>query len=116
MRDIQDARERQHPLALELLERARAGEVELAFAPQGKRLDVDGNLEHQLDQVIAEHGLTELPQLAYLSDVTYLSDAFYLGACVEGFREAWDAVAKSWGTHDGKAPPGHADSMHVTRS
>lgn len=101
-----------HRLAVRLFELAKDGEVELATAPQGYRLDADGDLADQLTRVLAQEDVPTMRQLAYPSDVTYPGEDLYPGAFVDGFGGAWSEIVASWGTHEGR-PPGEADRFHV---
>jgi hypothetical protein len=108
---LKPARSR-HQLAVELFARHRAGTVRLAIAPQGHRLDADGKLSQQIQQLIGDEAIVELPQLAYLSSQTYPSPTLFPGAFVPGFGEAWAQIIATWKTHEGR-PPGNTDRMHV---
>jgi hypothetical protein len=96
--------------AVALFDLARQGEVELSTAPQGYRLDVEGELADRLREVFATEGVREANQLAYPSSVTFLP--FILGHTARGFPEVWDRVAATWRSHEGKLP-GDADRFHV---
>lgn len=82
-RDYLDARRERHARAVELVELARKGAVELSTAPQGYRLDASGDLAEQLRAMFANEGVTQAPQLAYASDVRYPSFNLIPGAYVE---------------------------------
>lgn len=114
-RDILELGRRRHALAMELCGWAQAGDVELAVAPQGHRLDADadGDLGEQLRAMFADEGIAESRQLAYPSPVTYPSPDLSPGQYVAGFGEAWEKVAATWGSHDGKEPPGIKDQLHI---
>jgi hypothetical protein len=71
VRDYQEPTSERHPHAVALFDLARRGEVELLTAPQGYRLDVQGDLAEQLRETFAGEGVGEAPQLAYVSEVTY---------------------------------------------
>ena len=111
-RDYLDSRREGHVHAVELFALARKGELELAAAPQGYRLDAQGNLAEKLRATFATESVAVAPQLAYPSEVTYPSEDLFPGAYVEGFGEAWADVAATWRSHEGKPPEG-ADRFHV---
>lgn len=103
-----------HASARALVELAVAGEVEIAVAPQGWRLDVpDGEWKTRLDELIVDGTVTQMPQLAYPSEVTFPGADLIPGHVVKGLPQAWAMVSASWGTHDGKEPPGDEDRLHV---
>jgi hypothetical protein len=107
VRDYLDPDQDRYALAVELFALARRGEVELAAAPQGYRLDVKGgDLADDLREAFEREEVLEARQVARVSEVTYLP--FVLGHYVEGFAEAWTTIADGWA----KAP-GHADFFHV---
>jgi hypothetical protein len=111
-RDLLDPKEPRHALAHELIALARSGQVDVAVAPQGHRLDADGDLGEQLRQLFLDEGISETPQLAYPSEVTFPSESLHLGHVVHGFREAWDNIISDWRSHEGK-PPKKKDRMHI---
>jgi hypothetical protein len=111
-RDYLDPQRERHPHAVELFGLARKGEIELAAAPQGYRLDAQGNLAETLRATFAIESVAIPPQLAYTSEVTYPSEDLFPGAYVEGFGEAWAAVIATWQSNEGKPPEG-ADRFHV---
>jgi hypothetical protein len=110
--DFVDGERARHARAVELFELARQGAVELSTAPQGYRLDANGNLAQQFKSAFEEQGVAEAPQLAYASEVTFPSEDLIPGAFVDGFAEAWEAVVVSWRTHEWK-PPQIGDRFHV---
>ena len=74
---VDDERRRErHEQAVLLFALFRAGEVELAIAPQGHRLDAEGDLAEQLRAMLVDEGVEEAPQLAYVSEVTYPAETF----------------------------------------
>jgi len=111
-RDFLDPKRERHELAKQLFVLAQAGEVELAVAPQGHRLDVEENLAEQLRATFAGEGVEETRQLARVSGATYPSANLFPGQYVHDFDEAWDGVAATWRSHEGK-PPKLADRFHV---
>jgi hypothetical protein len=111
-RDLLDPKRERHGLATELFALAASGEVELAVAPQGHRLDAEGDLAEQLRATFADEGVEEAPQLAYASEVTFPSENLFVGHYVAGFAEAWDGIVATWRSHEGK-PPKLADGFHV---
>jgi hypothetical protein len=111
-RDFLEPQRPRHALATNLFALAKIGDVELAVAPQGHRLDAHGDLAEQLRALFTDEKVTEAPQLAYLSEVTYPSENLYPGQFVAGFSEAWNKVIATWRSHEGK-PPQMADRMHV---
>jgi hypothetical protein len=111
-RDYLDARRAGHSDAVALFELARSGEVELATAPQGYRLDVRGDLAEQLQAAFENEGVRQAPQLSYPSAVTYPGKDLFPGRYVEGFGEAWSVVVEDWRSHERKPPTG-PDRFHV---
>ena len=111
VRDFLDDRRDGHKLARELFGR-NGSEVDLAIAAQGHRLDADGLLGGELQEALAQKGIAETRQLAYLSDETYPADDLYPGQVVEGFQEAWDEIIGDWRTHESKVPQS-PDDFHV---
>jgi hypothetical protein len=112
-RDYLDPRRAGHINAATLFELARQGEIELTTAPQGYRLDVEGDLAEQLRATFSHEDVSEARQLAYVSEVTFVGDDLIVGHVVEGFADAWNDVVASWRTADGKEPPQTADRFHV---
>ena len=109
-----DDRER-HGDALRLLEAAERRDVELGVPPQGWLADVrgqfGGELAERVRALLARPGVVALPQVARLSDVTFPAEDLLPGAYVDGFPEAWDAIAANWrgpGTR-----PGNFDRWYV---
>jgi len=110
---VDDERRRErHEQAVLLFALFRAGEVELAIAPQGHRLDAEGDLAEQLRAMLVDEGVEEAPQLAYVSEVTYPAENLYPGQYVDGFADAWDDIVATWRSHGGK-PPKLADRFYV---
>lgn len=109
--DDEKRRER-HKQAAVLLALAEAGEVELAIAPQGYRLDAQGDLAEQLRTLFSGQGVEEARQLASVSEVTYPSEDLSPGQYVDGFAHAWDLIIGTWRSHEWK-PPKLADRFHV---
>ena len=107
-----ERRRERHEQAVLLFDLAEAGEVELAIAPQGHRLDAEGSLAEQLRTLFASEGIEETRQLAYVSEVTYVGEDLIVGQYVEGFAEAWDMIAADWHSHEWK-PPALADRFHL---
>ena len=109
-----DDRER-HGDALRLLAAAERGDVELGVPPQGSLADLrgqfDGELAERVQALLARPGVVALPQVARLSDVTFLGEDLLLGAYVDGFQEAWNAIAANW-RGPGKRP-GNFDRWYV---
>lgn len=89
-----------HGAALKLLELAERGEVELGVPPQGSLADLagrfGGGLDERVKSLLKLPGVVGLPQIARLSDITFPSPTLIPGAYVDGFSEAWNAVATSW--------------------
>lgn len=113
-RDVLEPGRTHHPQGLQLLAMAERGEVVLAVAPQGHRLDRrEADLVERLQSVLP--GVTELPQVARVSRGTRPAVGFMPGQLVEGFVEAWSQVAKTWNPNEWKAlvPPGVNDRYHV---
>jgi hypothetical protein len=97
--------------AQELFALARRGDVELAIAPQGYRLDVRGELAEQLDAVLRSNNVAEARQLAYPSEVTFPGPNLLPGAVVPDFRNAWEAVLATWNGPGSQADD--RDALHV---
>lgn len=105
--DYLDPEQGRHALAVELFALAERGEVELATAPQGYRLDVKGGeLAEQVRESFEREQVRQARQVARVSEVTFLP--FTLGHYFEGFVEAWAAIAEGW-----RRAPGGADRFHV---
>jgi hypothetical protein len=111
-RDYLDERREGHADAAAVFELARRGEVDIATAPQGYRLDATGELETQLRDLLTQEDVRDTIQLAYPSKVTYPGEGLIPGAYVKGFGEAWNRVTATWRPHEFKAP-GPADRLHV---
>jgi hypothetical protein len=107
-RDYLDSRRSRHADALALFELARSGELELAAAPQGYRLDVEGDLAEKLRGVFEREEVRPTRQVARVSEVTYPGSDLIVGHYVEGFVEAWAQIAENWPN-----APGDADRLHV---
>jgi hypothetical protein len=109
-----DERER-HDDAQTLLKRAERGDVELGVPPQGWLADIAGQFGGELAEhvhgLLVRPGVVELPQVARLSDVTFPGENLLPGAYVEGFQEAWNAIAADW-NGPGKRP-GDFDRWYV---
>jgi hypothetical protein len=102
-----------HDHAVALFELARRGEVELATAPQGYRLDArQGDLARQLQAAFASEGVGQARQVARVSEVTFPGEDLFPGHYDERFAEAWDQIAGGWPSHERK-PPRLADRFHV---
>lgn len=111
-RDYVDLCRPRHARALELFELARQGSIELSTAPQGYRLDANGDLAKQMNATFAIERVARAPQLAYASEATFPGDDLMVGAYVPGFAEAWNAVATSRPPSN-KWPPGIPDRFHI---
>jgi hypothetical protein len=118
MTAIRDAtyEEREHHRdALRLLELAERGDVELGVPPQGSLADLrgqfGGELAEQVQGLLARPGIVGLPQVARLSDVTFPGQNLLPSAYVEGFHEAWDAIAADWNGPGQR--PGEFDRWYV---
>jgi hypothetical protein len=102
----EDDRER-HGDARRLLELAERGEVELSLPPRGSLADLrgqfGGELAERVHGLLAQPGVIGLPQLARLSHVTFPGDNLLPSAYVDGFHEAWNAIAAAW-NGSGKRP------------
>ncbi|HKD33416.1 MAG TPA: hypothetical protein VKB73_08095 [Gaiellaceae bacterium] len=101
-----------HRDAVELFDLARRGEVELATAPQGYRLDVEGNLAGQLRKALERERVAPTRQVAGVGPATYPGPDLIVGHYVEGFPEACDRIVASWRSHEGRPPEG-PDRLHV---
>jgi hypothetical protein len=108
VRDYLDPTRPGNVLAKALFELARRGEVELATAPQGYRLDVDGDLAEQLRETFDREKVGQARQVARVSEVTYPGEDLIVGNYVEGFVEAWGQIATNWPN-----APGPGDRFHV---
>jgi hypothetical protein len=112
--DLCDSSRSGHKYAKTLLELAEVGEVEVAIAPQGWRLDVpDGKWKERLDDLITKGVVTYLPQLSYPSEVTFPSNDLIPGNVVKGLSEAWEQVSATPGPSDPQTPPDNKDRLHV---
>jgi hypothetical protein len=98
--------------ALVLFELARRGEVELVLAPQGHRLDADGDLAAELEHLVGSGEVGEAQQLSYPSAVTYPGEDFYPGHVVDGFAAAWSQVVADWRSHE-RTAPGDTDRWYI---
>jgi hypothetical protein len=111
-----DPRRAGHADASRLIAAAARGDVELAVPPQGSLADLHGryggDLARDIATLLSQPGVVELPQVARVSDVTFPADNLFPGHVVEGFAEAWSAVATDWKTHQG-ALPGAADRWYL---
>ncbi len=100
IRDAMYADRERHRDALRLLEAAERRDVELGVPPQGWLADVrgqfGGELAERVRALLARPGVVALPQVARLSDVTFPAQDLLPGAYVDGFEEAWDAIADNW--------------------
>jgi hypothetical protein len=112
VRDFLDPRRDGHSAAVELFDLARRGEVELATAPQGYRLDVAGDLAEQLREALEREDVRPTRQVARLSEVTFPGSGLYPGHYAEGFPEACDRIVATWRSHEGRPPEG-PDFWHV---
>lgn len=86
--------------------------VELAMAPQGRRLDADESLQREVEQLCENKNITELRQLAYLSEATFPSTDLLPGQVVPAFQKDWDAALAAWRTHEGPMPR-YPDNLHL---
>lgn len=111
-RDYLDSRRRGHVDAVVLFDLARSGFVELATAPQGYRLDVQGTLSTQLRSLLNSEGVLWLPQVARVSKATYPSKNLYPGAYISYLPEAWNSITAKWQSHERKPPQGE-DFLHI---
>jgi len=103
-RDYVDPKRSGHAGAVALFACARRGEVELATAPQGYRLDVRDELAEQLRDAFADEGIKQARQVARVSEVTFPGASLYPGHHDERFAEAWRKVVANWHTHEWKPP------------
>jgi hypothetical protein len=112
---VYDDRER-HSYGSKLMLLAERGDIELGVPPQGWLADLrgqfGGDLADRIRELLSRPGVVELPQLARLSAVTFPSENLLPGYYVEGFSEAWDAIAGAWKTHLGRCP-GDLDRWYV---
>lgn len=99
------------PEARELFARARHGEVELAAASSGYVVELWGDLEKQIGEMLDAEGVSGTAQLAY-PNVMYPGKNAFPGAYVAGLRQAWDAILADWKTHEGGKPEDE-DWLHV---
>ncbi len=110
IRDVVFEDRERHSNGSKLLLLAERGDVELGVPPQGSLADLreqfGGDLAERIEALLARPGVVGLPQLSRLSDVTFPSKNLLPGYYVEGFNEAWEQVAGTWKTHQGKCPGG----------
>jgi predicted nucleic acid-binding protein len=107
--DFLDPEAERHEHATALFELAERGEVELATAPQGYRLDLTrGRSDKQLREAFEREEVRATRQVARVSEVTYPGADLIVGHYVQGFAEAWDRIAENW-----PRAPGPADRLHV---
>jgi hypothetical protein len=115
IRDAAYANRERHGDARNLLELAARGKVELGVPPQGSLADLQGHLRGELADSVRElldrPGVTRLPQIARVSQVTFPGKDLRVGACVDGFPEAWAAITADW-NGPGKRP-GNVDRWYV---
>ena len=115
IRDATEDDRLRHGDAVRLLELAERGDVELGVPPQGWLADLrgefGGELAKRVEALLGMPGVVGLPQIARLSDVTFPSPNLFPGAYVDGFSEAWHAVAASW--HGPGHRPGAFDRWYI---
>jgi predicted nucleic acid-binding protein len=100
--DFLDEAGDRHALAEELLDLAECGEVELAVAPQGYRMERRGDTTEQVREAFQRKGVVQARQIARVSEVTFPGPDLFPGNYVEGFAEACAGSS-----------PGPADRFHV---
>src|SRR5215218_1738905 len=110
-RDFLEPKRAHHQEAVALFE-LNGSSVELAMGPQGTLVDADGELRQEIVQLLSDQNVGELEQLAYLSEATFPSSSLYPGQLVDGFKDDWMAILKSWKTDKGR-PPEYPDDFHV---
>jgi hypothetical protein len=100
--DFLDPEAERHEHATALFELAERGEVELATAPQGYRLDLTrGRSDKQLREAFEREEVRATRQVARVSEVTYPGADLIVGHYVQGFAEAWDRIARTGRGHLG---------------
>jgi hypothetical protein len=101
--------------AVRLIGLAADGVLEIGVPPQGMRADFGGDTTTQTAKrvltLLDGPGFVELEQLAWPSDVTYPAENLYPETPVEGFAEAWDAIAADWNGPGRR--PGDQDRWYV---
>ena len=105
--DVAEQQPPRYEQGLELFARARRGEVELAIASSGQLFD---NPYGAAQELIESGIVTETVQLAYPGVMVPGSNAVP-GASVEGFGEAWKAIAADW-NGPGRRPEA-TDALHI---
>ncbi len=107
-----------HKDAVRLIGLAANGVLEIGVPPQGMRADFGGDMMTPTAQrvlaLLDGPGFVELGQLAWPSDVTYPAENVYPQTPVEGFAEAWDAIAADWNGPGHK--PGDQDAGTSSRT
>jgi hypothetical protein len=115
IRDATEEDREHHRDALRLLELAERGDIELGVPPQASLADLHGQLvgelAEQVQGLLTRPGVVGLPQVARLSDVTFPGQNLLPGVYVEGFHEAWDAIAADWNGPGQR--PGDFDRWYV---
>jgi hypothetical protein len=106
--DLLDPDAERSAQAIELLDLFRRGEIELAVAPQGYRLERRGDLTEQIREAFDREGMVQARQVARVSEVTFPGEDLFPGHYVEGFAEACEQIAADW-----PKAPGSADRFHV---
>jgi hypothetical protein len=105
-----------HEDAVRLLTLAAAGVLEIGVPPQGARADFRGDMTTPKAQrmlaLVASPGVVDLRQLAVPSNVTYPGPNFFPETPVEGFAQAWAAIAADWRNGPGHKP-GDQDRWYV---
>lgn len=115
IRDATYENRERHGDARRLLELAERGDIELGVPPQGTLADLrgqfGGELAKRVQELLARPGVVGLQQVTRLSNVTFPGNNLLPGAYVDGFHEAWDAIAADW-NGPGKRP-GNFDRWYV---
>jgi hypothetical protein len=104
-----------HGDAVRLIRLAGEGGLEIGVPPQGMRADFRGDLTTPVAQSVLAlldgPGFVEVEQLGWPSDVTYPSESLSPETPVEGFGDAWEAIAADWNGPGQK--PGDQDRWYV---
>jgi hypothetical protein len=101
-----------HAHAVALFGLAGQGEVELSTAPQGYRLDVEGDLAERLQATFDRESVASTRQVARVSEATFPGADLIPGRYDERLSGAWGMIAADWRTHEWK-PPALADRFHL---
>jgi hypothetical protein len=110
--DYRNPKRSRHKAALKLFQLAQIGTIELSIAPQAFRLDASGDLHDEFLDIFEREQVREEAQIARVSEVTYPAEDLFPEMYDEALVEAWEQIASSWRSHEGK-PPGDKDRWHI---